>query len=92
MPEGKYLRRRRVSLTSRRTSKLGMGSQAAVLALLMERDKGICAICTLPVTETEGPMRPSIDHITPLSKGGTHDPSNVQLSHYRCNLRRGNRL
>lgn len=36
-------------------------------------------------------MRPSIDHIVPLSQGGTHELANVQLAHYRCNLSKNNR-
>jgi 5-methylcytosine-specific restriction endonuclease McrA len=30
-----------------------------------------------------------LDHIVPLSRGGTHEPSNVQLAHYGCNSKRG---
>lgn len=32
-----------------------------------------------------GPMYPSIDHIKPVSLGGTHTLDNVQLAHHRCN-------
>jgi len=31
------------------------------------------------------PKAPTIDHVIPLSKGGTHEPANVQLAHYYCN-------
>lgn len=34
---------------------------------------------------------PSIDHIVPLSKGGTHIWSNVELAHVICNSLRGNK-
>jgi 5-methylcytosine-specific restriction endonuclease McrA len=36
------------------------------------------------------PMSPSLDHILPLSKGGTHEPRNVQLAHLGCNVRKYN--
>jgi hypothetical protein len=26
-----------------------------------------------------------LDHIVPISRGGTHEPANVQVSHPRCN-------
>jgi 5-methylcytosine-specific restriction endonuclease McrA len=32
-----------------------------------------------------GPAYPSVDHIKPVSLGGTHTWDNVQLAHHRCN-------
>ena len=63
---------------------------------LIKRDKGKCLICGNKVnkqdyTETEegyfiaGESYPSIDHILPVSKGGTHTWENVQLAHRSCN-------
>jgi hypothetical protein len=74
---------------NRRVSKLGLDGitqPANLLAWLYARDNGICGICSEDVTELEGPMRPSIDHIIPLSKGGLHVVANLWLAHYRCNL------
>lgn len=34
---------------------------------------------------------PSVDHVTPRSKGGTHDLTNLALTHRRCNSRKGAR-
>lgn len=34
------------------------------------------------------PLCASIDHIVPLSQGGTNDLTNLQLAHLRCNLRK----
>jgi 5-methylcytosine-specific restriction endonuclease McrA len=36
-------------------------------------------------------MGPSLDHIVPVSLGGTHTWANVQLAHLRCNVSKGNR-
>ena len=62
---------------------------------LFMRDKGICHICGglcdwNDIEEREsgmvaGNMYPSIDHVLPIAKGGTHQWSNVKLAHRICN-------
>lgn len=62
---------------------------------LIERDNNICQICgeqcnindfeTKGGTFIAGNMYPSIDHIIPISHGGVHQLSNVQLAHRICN-------
>ncbi len=60
--------------------------------VIHERDGGICGICSLPVAlDREGADEPSIDHIVPLSRGGTDDESNLQLAHGGCNSGKCNR-
>ena len=65
--------------------------ESITLASLCARDKGICQICGKPVDDTDikkGHIRrnyPTLDHIVPLSKGGTHTWNNVQLAHMGCN-------
>lgn len=79
---------------NRRADKLGIEqitTTAELTAYLMSRDRGRCGICRKPVRARTGPMKPSIDHILPLSAGGKHELSNVQLVHYRCNLSKNNR-
>ena len=39
-----------------------------------------------------GPLYPTIDHITPMSKKGGHVWSNVQVAHAACNYRKGARI
>ena len=61
------------------------------LKALIKRDQGICQICGLPTDVNDikdGHIRrnyPTIDHIIPLSKGGTHTWGNIQLAHMSCN-------
>jgi hypothetical protein len=77
---------------NRRASLLGLDGitqPSHLLDYLMARDDGICGICQEPVTELDGPMRPSPDHIIPLSRGGRHEIGNLQLSHLGCNYRKG---
>lgn len=56
------------------------------------RDNGLCGLCGERVGlgyVYPHPLSASIDHILPLSKGGTHEPRNVQLTHLRCNVEKG---
>lgn len=55
---------------------------------IYKRDHGICQICGLPVNPVksiDNNWDGTIDHITPLSKGGKHSMENCQLSHRICN-------
>ena len=55
---------------------------------IYNRDQGICQICGMPVPYDKSPDKlwaATIDHIVPLSKGGTHEPDNCQLAHRLCN-------
>lgn len=51
---------------------------------LMERDGERCAMCGLAE-----PRKLTLDHIQPLSKGGTNDLSNVQILCGSCNSKKG---
>lgn len=65
------------------------------LEKLSVRDGGVCQICGEPVNWDDkktinglvlcGNYYPSIDHITPISKGGLHSWDNIQLAHRICN-------
>lgn len=52
----------------------------------------MCWLCFEPLDMTvkEGPMRVSVDHIVPVSKGGPNAPRNKLLAHQQCNCERGN--
>jgi hypothetical protein len=56
-----------------------------------ERDNWLCGICrdpshlVDPARKRPHPLSPSIDHIVPVSLGGTHTRSNVQITHWFCN-------
>lgn len=55
---------------------------------LMERDGGRCQLCRGKVRGDKRfphPKSPSVDHIIPLSRGGTHERRNCQLAHLICN-------
>ena len=72
------------------------------LEKLYERDNGICKLCGGKCDYNDysiidnafivGNSYPSIDHILPLSKGGSHTWDNIQLVHKSCNSIKGNKL
>ncbi|NEA63940.1 HNH endonuclease [Streptomyces sp. SID12488] len=37
------------------------------------------------------PMAPTLDHIVPLARGGSHEPANVQAAHFLCNNKKNDR-
>src|SRR6185437_11193092 len=62
---------------------------------IYERDGWVCGICDQPVDRSRRyPDRDSasLDHIVPLSRGGSHTRRNVQLAHLRCNLDKSDRV
>jgi hypothetical protein len=62
---------------------------------IYSRDKWECQLCHKPVKrELTWPHKQcaSLDHILPLSRGGTNTVANLQLAHYSCNSRRGDKL
>jgi 5-methylcytosine-specific restriction endonuclease McrA len=61
------------------------------LAILRDRDKGMCWLCDKPVEDVAvpHPSAPTIDHVIPIAKGGQHLYSNVRLAHFICNSVRG---
>ena len=69
---------------------------------LYKKSNGVCAICGGQCdwsdhvlrddgTFVVGAMYPSIDHVKPINKGGLHEWSNVQLAHFSCNSKKGDR-
>jgi 5-methylcytosine-specific restriction endonuclease McrA len=71
---------------------LKKGDRSITIAALLERDNGICWLCSAPVLVRRGcqPESASIDHVLPISKGGLHVWDNVRLAHFGCNAYRGN--
>lgn len=72
----------------RRARMRGVHTEAVDFAQLCRRDRWKCQLCGEPVkrkAQVPDPLSPTLDHIIPLAKGGTHEAKNVQLAHFRCN-------
>jgi len=60
-----------------------------------QRDVWMCGLCDTAVDNELAyphPMSASLDHVQPLSKGGSHTWENLQLAHLTCNVSKGNRV
>lgn len=70
------------------------GARTAVLVYrkrIFERDGFRCQLCGKRLDMKKvapHPLSPTLDHIIPLSKGGAHEPANVQAAHFLCNARK----
>lgn len=79
---------RRVRMRNARAERFGR-------IAVFERDGWICGICKHEIPKDlrhPSPRSASLDHVVPLSKGGSHSMANTQAAHLVCNLRKGTRL
>ena len=53
-------------------------------AEILKRDNGICFYCGSVEATT-------VDHLTPINRGGTDSPTNLTACCKRCNLRKGDK-
>ena len=73
--------------------KLGTRTQSFKRKLYF-RDSGLCGVCGEPILLSDKYPHPrslSIDHIVPISKGGHHAQYNLQITHWICNVNKGNK-
>jgi hypothetical protein len=91
----KELRRRKaISLN-------GKVDKDITLDKLILKEDNICYLCNKECNKEDftikqghyvvGPSHPSIDHVHPISKGGTHTWDNVRLAHHLCNSIKSNK-
>jgi 5-methylcytosine-specific restriction endonuclease McrA len=57
-------------------------------AKVVREANGICGFCRQPMNGEPA----HIDHIIPICRGGAHAQENLQLTHARCNSRKGTSL
>jgi len=79
---------------ARRARERAAPSDGYTLAEVAIEDDYICGLCGDWVDmnlEVPHPEAPTIDHIVPLVRGGTDYRENLQLAHFLCNSRKGDR-
>ena len=84
----------RVAHTQRRARERGARTGERVYRRrVFERDGFRCHLCGKAMSMdavAPHPLSPSLDHVVPLSKGGTHTYDNCRAAHLLCNSLRGN--
>lgn len=91
----KYNNRVKPIKRKRKLKENGKVDYSISLVKLIKRDKGICHLCHKKVNQKahfNSDDYPSIDHVIPVSKGGTHTWDNVLLAHRGCNSKRSNEM
>ena len=91
----RYENRRKETARRKRIAKNGKVHWDISIERLMKRDKSICYLCKGQVDKRIDPNAdnyPSIEHVIPISKGGTHTWDNVQLAHRKCNYLKSDKL
>lgn len=76
----------RVHCINRRRKLAGGTLPKNIAEILMEKQSGICPCCLKPLGTDY-----HIDHIVPVSKGGSNTEDNVQLLHSKCNMIKNDR-
>lgn len=76
--------------TERRARLAGVRREAWDRIEIAERDRWVCKICLQPIENMpkenyRDNMYLNIDHIVPISKGGSDSPENLQATHAICN-------
>ena len=71
----------------RRARVAGVRREAIDPLVVFERDGRICYLCDLAIDRKDF----SLDHVIPVSLGGTHTLDNVRSAHKSCNFRKGAR-
>lgn len=77
-------------LSAGRRHALKMGSKVGHVSFnrIVQRDQWRCWICQRRVTWRDL----HLDHVIPLSRGGSHTEDNIRVTHAKCNLRKNRKL
>lgn len=82
----------KVKQRRRKARKRGVGSKTLTFHTVAERDGFRCGLCGEPVDMSLSVPHlraPTLDHIVPLARGGSHSLENVHLAHFLCNSIKG---
>ncbi|SIQ57535.1 HNH endonuclease [Bacillus cereus] len=84
----KYNNRRKETTRRKRIIENGNVNWEISIERLLKRDGNACYLCGETVNvniDTNDDYYPSIEHLIPIAKGGTHTWGNVKVAHRRCN-------
>lgn len=78
-----------------RARRYGVAYEHISPTTIFDRDGYRCGICgqdTQPDAKVPHPRAPTIDHIIPMSRGGSHTHANVQCACFECNWQKSDTL
>lgn len=91
----KFFNRKKETLRRERIKRNGKVDWGISIERLMKRDRGICYLCDESVNinlDSNRDYYPSIEHVKPIAKGGTHTWDNVKLAHRKCNYEKSDKI
>ena len=65
--------------------------EAVRLLNILKYSKLTCEICKNPINKRNKKLKLSIDHVIPISKGGTKKFDNLRIAHRICNNIKGDK-
>lgn len=76
------------SLRARLDAAIRSNRRDTIYRMIAKKNEGMvpCYVCGRHVKKSCA----SLEHVIPVSKGGTDDIGNLSISHWQCNKRRGN--
>jgi len=82
----------RIRVRNRQARRKGAGGNYvyADIEKQYNQQKGCCYYCNIKIGK--GKSAYHVDHIVPISRGGSNDPSNLVLACASCNLSKGDKL
>lgn len=86
---------RKANKDLRRGSKMTDDAEQFERSEIYDRDGWICQLCMEPVDQSAkypDHLSPSLDHVIPLAKGGSHTRANAQLAHWICNTSKSDKV
>lgn len=82
----------RIDIARKRARHFGVKYEPISRHRVFERDAYRCGLCggqTDPTHRVPHSSAPTLDHVVPMSRGGSHTYDNVQCAHFECNWQKG---
>jgi len=79
----------------RRANKRSNEYESVNRDVVLARDAWTCHLCDGEIPQAAqwpDPLSASMDHVTPLSRGGSHTYENIKSAHLTCNISKGARI
>lgn len=90
-----YYKHKQKTYRTQKAKKNGNYDKSITLAKVYKRDHGVCYICGKHLILNDDYNRldaPTIEHVVPICRGGTHTWDNVRLACRACNNAKGTKL